>query len=122
MHWLWRLVIIIGSNTLALWVADKLVPGFSLHGNWTTIILVAIILALLTFFLKPVLRLIFGPIIVITLGIGLIIVNSIILYLLQVTTNYIDITRGSIIIQSIPALVFATLVVSAINYIIHFAL
>jgi putative membrane protein len=122
MHWLARLAIIVGGNALSLWVADKIVPGFSLNGNWITIILVAVILALLTFFLKPVLTLIFGPIIVITLGIGLIIVNVIILYVLQFITNNIDITRGSIIIQSIPALLLATLVVSAINYIIHLAL
>lgn len=122
MHWLARLAIIVGGNALALWVADKFVPGFSLNGDWITIIIVAIILALLTFFLKPGLTLLFGPLIIITLGIGLIIVNAIILYLLQVVTQHIDFLNGSIIIQTIPALIFATLVVSIINYIIHIAL
>jgi putative membrane protein len=122
MHWLARLALIIVGNAFALWVADKFVPGFSLQGNWITILLVGLVLALVTFFLKPILTLIFGPIIIITLGIGLIIVNAIILEIAKVVTDHIDILHGSIIIQTIPALLLATLVVSAINYIIHFAL
>jgi putative membrane protein len=122
MHWFARLIIIVGGNALALWVADIFVPGFSLNGNWVTIIIVAFILAIITFFLKPILTLIFGPIIIITLGLGLIIVNAIILEVLKIVTDNIDFLHGSIIIQNIPALILATLVVSIINFFIHLAL
>jgi putative membrane protein len=122
MHWFARLIIIIVGNAFALWVAEKFVPGFSLNGNWVTILILGLILAIVTFFLKPILTLLFGPIIIITLGIGLIIVNAIILEIAKIVADNIDFLHGSIIIQNIPALVLATLVVSVINYIIHFAL
>ena len=122
MHWLAKLALVIGGNALALWIANLYVPGFILNNqNWLALILIALILALLNFLLKPVLTLVLGPIIILTLGLGIIIVNAIILWLLPIITNHIDFLHGSIIIQTIPALFFATLVVSVVNFIIHAA-
>ena len=122
MHWLARLVIIVGGNALALWIADMYVPGFVLANNWLVIIGIAVVLAVLNFLLKPILTLVLGPIIVLTLGLGVIIVNALILWLLPFIANHIDFLRGSITIQTIPALFFATLIVSAVNFVIHVAL
>jgi putative membrane protein len=122
MHWLARAGIVVGGNALALWIADRFVAGFGLSSNWITIILIAIILSLLNFFLKPVLTLVFGPVILLTLGLGVIIVNAIILWLLPVIAGNIDFLKGSIIIQDVPALLEATIIVGVINFIIHLAL
>jgi putative membrane protein len=122
MHWLFRVLIIILGNAFALWLANKYIAGFVLSGNWLQILFVALILTLLNFFLKPVFTLILGPIIILTLGLGILIVNAIILYLLPILASHIDFLHGSIIIQSIPALFLATLIVSIINFIIHLAL
>ena len=122
MHWLARLVIIVGGNALALWIANMYVPGFVLAGTWLTIAMIAFVLAVLNFLLKPLLTLILGPIIVLTLGLGVIIVNALIIWLLPIVADHIDFLRGSISIQTIPALFFATLIVSAINFVIHIAL
>jgi putative membrane protein len=122
MHWFARLVIVVGGNALALWIADMYVSGFVLSHNWLLIILVALVLAVLNFLLKPILTLVLGPIIILTLGLGVLVVNALILYILPIIADHIDFLRGSIIIQNIPALFFATLVVSIINFIIHVAL
>ena len=122
MHWFARLVIVVGGNALALWIANSYVPGFVLNGNWITLILIALVLAALNFLLKPILTLILGPIIILTLGLGVLVVNAIILYLLPIVASHIDFLHGSIIIQTIPALFFATLIISIINFIIHVAL
>ncbi len=122
MHWFARLVIIVGGNALALWVANTYVSGFVLNGNWVTIMLIALVLAILNFLLKPILTLILGPVIILTLGLGVLVVNAIILWILPIIADHIDFLHGSIIIQNIPALFFATLVVSVINFIIHVAL
>ncbi len=122
MHWLARLVLIICGNILALWLANMYVPGFVLNtANWVALTLIALILVILNFLLKPILTLVLGPIIVLTLGLGLLAVNALILWLLPLILNQIDFLKGSIIIQDIPALFFATLIVSAINLIIHLA-
>ena len=122
MHWLARIAISIGGNALALWIANRYVPGFVLSANWVTLILIALVLSLLNFFLKPALTLLFGPVIIITLGLALIIVNAIILYLLVCIASRIDLLNGSIIIQTIPALFLSTIVISVVNFIIHLAL
>lgn len=122
MHWLARLVLIICGNLVALWLANRYVAGFVLNQPyWVNLVIIALILAVLNFLLKPILTLILGPVIVLTLGLGLIIVNALILWLLPVVLNQIDFLRGSIMIQTIPALFWATLIVSAINLLIHFA-
>jgi putative membrane protein len=123
MHWLARLAIIVGGNALALWIAYMYVPGFILAPqNWIALVLIALVFALLNFLLKPILTLVLGPIIILTLGLGIIIVNAIILWLLPILANHIDFLHGSIIIQTIPALFFATLTVSIVNFIIHSAI
>ena len=122
MNWLGKAILITGGNAVALWLADMYVPGFALHGNWMAIVLVALILSFLNFLLKPILTLVLGPIIILTLGLGIIVVNALILYLLPIVADHIDFLRGSIMIQNIPALFWATLLVSVINFIIHLAL
>ncbi|MGD1003072.1 MAG: phage holin family protein [Minisyncoccia bacterium] len=128
MHWLARLVIIVGGNALALWLAYLWVPGFIFGGNWITLILIALVLAILNFFLKPILTLVLGPIIILTLGLGVIIVNAIILWLLPIVADHVDFLSGSITIQNVPplyylgTLIVTTLIVSIINFFIHLAL
>jgi putative membrane protein len=122
MHWLAKLAIIVGGNALALWVANTYVPDFILRDDWLTLILIGLTLAVLNFLLKPLLTLVLGPVIILTLGLGIIIVNAIILYILPIIADHIDFLHGSITIQTIPALFFATLIVSIINFIIHLAL
>jgi len=121
MHWLARIALIIAGNALALWLANQYIPGFTLNANWLQLVIIALILALLNFIVKPILTLILGPIIVLTLGLGIIIVNAVIIYLLPVLANHLDILRGSISIETILALLLTTLLVSAVNFVIHLA-
>ena len=80
---------------------------------------VTLILTLLNFFIRPALKLLFGPIILLTLGLGIIAINGIILYLLTISVNHLDVLRGSIIIETIPALIYGTLIITAVNWIIR---
>jgi len=125
MHWLVKIVLVIAGNGCALWIANKYsaqyVPGFILHTTWAQLAVIALILALLNFILKPILTLILGPLIVLTLGLGILIVNAVIIYLLPVIAGHLDFLHGSITIETIPALIFTTLIVSAINFVIHLA-
>lgn len=121
MHWLVKAVFVIAGNAFALWLAERYVPGFALNATLLQLATIALILALLNFILKPILTLILGPLIVLTLGLGVIIVNAIIIWLLPILADHLDFLRGSINIQTIPALLFATLIVSAVNFVIHLA-
>lgn len=114
MKFLAKIVIAMAVNALALLAAQTYIPGFVLQGDLKQILVIAAILTALNFFVKPILKLVLGPIIVLTLGLGLVIVNAIILYIL-------DILSKNLTIQTIPALVYGGLMVGIINFIFHLA-
>ncbi len=71
------------TNALAIFLADYLVPGFIFEGDILTLFITGLLLGLINFFIRPVLRLISTPLIVVTLGLFLIIINIILLWLLE---------------------------------------
>lgn len=125
MHWLFKLIIVVAGNAFALWLANwasmHYFPGFMLSAPIPGLIVIALVLTVLNFLLKPVLTLVLGPIIIITLGLGLIVVNAIVIWVLYYLSNLpqLDFIHGSITIQSIPALLFATIIISVVNFVIH---
>lgn len=67
-------------TALAVVLLAKLLPGVSVDGYLTAII-VAIVLALLNFIVKPILVLFTLPVTVLTLGLFLLVINAIIIFL-----------------------------------------
>jgi len=112
MKWLVKIVIAVAANAIGLWVANAYVPGFVLSGAFKDIAAIAAILTALNFFLKPILKLVLGPIIILTLGLGIIVVNSIILYIL-------DILSKNLTIETIPAYIWSAILISVINFMFH---
>ena len=84
--------------------------------------LLALVLAILNFVLKPILDLIFAPVIILTLGAGVLIVNGIIVWLLPAIASRIDFLHGSISIETTLALIIGTFIISIVNFVIHLAL
>ncbi len=74
----------------------------------------AAILTLLNFILKPILTLVLGPVIILTLGLGLILVNARILKILDLFLN-------NLTIETIPALLYATILIGVVNFVFHTA-
>lgn len=67
-------------SALAVFAGAYILPGVHVR-NFTTAIIVAIILALLNAFLKPVLVILTIPVTVITLGLFLLVINAVIILL-----------------------------------------
>ena len=106
--------IIIGllANILALYLANLWVAGFAVGGGWQGYLVAGLVLGVLNLIVKPVLKIISTPLIVITLGLFLIVINAIILWLAAQLTHYI-------MVENLVALLWATLIVAAINFIAH---
>ncbi|MEW1955657.1 phage holin family protein [Terrabacter sp. NPDC080008] len=73
-------------NAVALWVAAWAIPGITFGGGSTakvveTVIIVALIFGILNMFIKPLLKLISLPLIILTLGLFVFIVNALVLQL-----------------------------------------
>lgn len=110
-----KIIFAVLVNGLALFAANHYVGGFVLAtGDLQTFAIVALILTALNFILKPVLKLLLGPLIVLTLGLGAILVNAVILKLL-------DFLSPALSIQGLLPLLYATVIISLINLVFHFA-
>ena len=73
-------------NAVALWVAAWAIPGITFGGGSTakvieTVVIVALIFGIVNFFIKPILKLITLPLIILTLGLFVFIVNALMLQL-----------------------------------------
>lgn len=108
-----RLIFYFFSNALALLAAVYFVDGFKIESVYIDFLMAAAVFTLLNVFIKPIFKLIFGPIIIITLGLGIILVNAFILYLLDFFSDGVN-------IEGLTALFYATLIIGLVNIIINF--
>jgi putative membrane protein len=97
-------------NAVAIKVASYYIPDFIFSGDYVSLAWVAFLLTLVNFFLKPILKLIAGPIIFLTLGLFTIIINMAMLYLVDYFTADLKVT-------GIEPLFWATIVFGAVNLI-----
>lgn len=63
-------------NMVALYVAIWIVPGIVLNGAWTDILWLALIFGLLNALVRPVLKFLTCPLIILTLGLFTIVINT----------------------------------------------
>ncbi len=68
-------------NALALWIAITFVPGIEAQPSWVGIFVLALIFGLVNALLRPLLNLLTCPFIVLTLGLGTLLVNTFLFWL-----------------------------------------
>lgn len=111
-----RFVYQILINAIAVKAAAhfKLIPGFEFIGDTVSLMWVSFLLTIVNYFLKPVLRLLFGPFILLTLGLFTIVINMIIIYIVDRSTADLTITGISALFWTTILLGFANFVYSLI--------
>jgi putative membrane protein len=85
------------GNAAALWVAVRLVPDFHFpaaetfpNGDWWELVVVALILGLVNAFVKPVLRALSWPIVLLTLGLFSLVINAAVVLLVAWLSDALD--------------------------------
>jgi len=104
------LVRILG-NSVAIYAAFYFVPGFVVNGGIKEFLLAGVLLGLLNTIVKPPVKLLTMPLIILTLGLFLVVINALMLWLVDYAFDFV-------IIESITALVWATIIVAVVNGII----
>lgn len=74
MYFLLRLLI----NAVALWVAIQLIDGIEHRGSWWSLLFVALVFGVLNASVRPLLKLLSLPIIILTLGLFIFVINGLI--------------------------------------------
>jgi putative membrane protein len=87
-------------NAIAVYVAVLVVPQiafpaadnlFQFQGNWWHVVVVALILALINSYVKPILKVLSFPITLISLGLFALVLNALLLLLVAVLADAVDI-------------------------------
>jgi putative membrane protein len=78
------------GTAASLWVAVWLVDGFEFTGEWWQFLIVAFIMGVANAIVKPILKLFSLPLILITLGLFLLVVNALVLGLVVWLSGQLD--------------------------------
>ena len=74
-------------NAAALWVATQLVPGISFRGEWPFLLAVSLVFGALNVIVRPILKFLTFPFLIVTLGLFTFVLNAVMLWLTGVVSN-----------------------------------
>jgi putative membrane protein len=100
-------------TAIGLYVAVQLVPGIVSSGSWPTFIGMALILTVVNVLVRPVLKILTGPLILLTLGLFVLVVNALTFWLAGAIAQAFSLSfqvRGFV-----PAF-WGALIVGAVNW------
>ena len=102
-------------NAAALWVATRVVPGVSYQGDWLPFLGVALVFGIVNAFIRPITKLLTFPIILLTLGIFIFVINGLMLWL----TGSISASLGlGFHVNGFWAAFFGALVVTIVSWLL----
>ena len=111
MWMIWRLLI----NAAALWLATRLVRGISFDGDWRLLFVVALVFGMLNVLVRPVLKLLTLPILILTLGLFIFVLNAVMLWL---TGAISDAFNLGFHVEGFKAAFVGALVVTVVSFVL----
>ncbi|HEY4475757.1 MAG TPA: phage holin family protein [Candidatus Paceibacterota bacterium] len=112
MRFLASLIFSFFSNSAALLAADYFITGFEIEPSFAGLAGVAGLLTLINIFIRPIIKLLLTPLIIITLGLFTFVINAALLYALDIFSNSLTIT-------GLASLLYSTVLISIINIIVN---
>lgn len=76
-----RLILRLVVNAIALWVAIKIIPGIDHDGSTLSLLAIALVFGLVNALIRPILLFLTCPMIILTLGVFILLVNTLMLWL-----------------------------------------
>ena len=106
-------------NAAALYVAAELVNGISFDGDWLAIALVALIFGLVNALIRPLLKLLSLPLMLLTLGLFTLIINALMLWLVSALAGMVGI---GFTVADFGAAFLGGLVISVVSFVLNLLL
>ncbi|OGM18429.1 hypothetical protein A2686_02375 [Candidatus Woesebacteria bacterium RIFCSPHIGHO2_01_FULL_38_10] len=106
-----KLIVTISLNVLTLMIVSYLVPGFRFDSLWATIV-TAIVIGVTNTFIKPILKIIFLPLTIITLGVSSFLINVVLLWAVSFMVPGFE-------IEGFLTAVIASIVLSLVSTFLH---
>ena len=96
------------ANSLGILLASLAVPGFIFSGNFKVLLGAGLVLSLANLVIRPIMKLFSFPLIIVTFGLFLIVINMIVL-------KIVDYLIDSLAIAGVGTLFWGTLIVSVVS-------
>jgi len=109
-----RLVLSFASNFIALLAIANLIAGIEINLVWENFVGLVVVFTLINSFIRPLVRWILTPFVILTLGLFTIVINAAMIWLL-------DFFSQNISVSGLMPLIGASLVVGFINILINFS-
>ena len=117
-----RILVTILANALALFLVSRILEGFTFEGGLIAPVIVALILTVLNFILKPLLKVLSFPLVFITGGLFLIVLNAFILYLANYLLAVMDFEGVDLVVDGPLTYLIAAVIFGLANWLIHWFL
>ncbi len=114
-----KLLIGIVLNGLALFVVTKLVSDLLYTGGFMFFLIAGVIIGTLNTFVKPLMKLLSFPIVLLTAGLFSFVINVIIFWLTVKLVNAIHFSGVTVSVGSVWTYFIAALVFGIINWVLH---
>jgi len=105
-----KLLITIISGILGIWLASLFIAGVEFMGSWKDLLIAGLILGLINFFIKPILKFITSPLRMLTFGLFGLVINMGIIWL-------VDILFKELVIAGLLPLVWTALLLWGLGFI-----
>ena len=99
-------------NVAAIWIASLLIDGVDYSDDFWILIVAGLVFSLVNLLVKPVVKLLALPLVIVTLGIALFFVNLLMLYITAWLVPGFE-------LQSFMAAIWATLAVTLVNWVLQ---
>lgn len=105
--------------SFSIFLVERILPGIEAKDRgWYVYVVMALILALLNVFLKPILKILSCPLLILTLGLFSLIINAIIFYFTSyIASNFLGL---SFYVRSFLDAIIASFLVSFVNLILSY--
>lgn len=96
-----------------MWVAVTVVDGLNFDGSWVALALIALILAAVNAVVKPVVKLLSLPVIILTLGLFLLVINALMLWITIQVSEALELGLTS---TGFGATLFGAIIIAVITW------
>lgn len=103
-------------TAVSLWVAVQLIDGIEYRGSWPGLLGVALVFGLINAIIRPVLYVLSCPLIVLTLGLFILILNGLLLLLTSVVANAIGLP---FVVDGLGAAILGALVIGVASMLLN---
>ncbi|MBV9823170.1 MAG: phage holin family protein [Actinobacteria bacterium] len=105
-RWVVRLLLL----AMVIGVVAEIVPGIDIHGGWGALLWISVLFSLVNAILGPIFKLLSLPLIVLTLGLFLLVVNAALLGMTAAISSHLDVDGfGSAVLGGLLIAVFSWL-------------